>query len=161
MPCLLSIKNVSMIGRIMEDKDYIVAEGASGRLKPVKEEFVPNNPLNRPPVHYKKPILAALIFAIQFVLLCLIPYGVWWLRAIVLAVYSVVYFAVIAKRAVIWMVHLYQNKASDETRLKCVFEPSCSEYMILAVNKYGVIRGVFKGIRRLMRCGHERGVDYP
>ncbi|MBQ9762653.1 MAG: membrane protein insertion efficiency factor YidD [Oscillospiraceae bacterium] len=76
--------------------------------------------------------------------------------------WSALYFAVIAKRALIWMVHLYQNKASDRTRLKCVFEPSCSEYMILAVNKYGFCRGVIKGIRRLRRCHPPNGgVDYP
>ncbi|MBR2615982.1 MAG: membrane protein insertion efficiency factor YidD [Clostridia bacterium] len=67
-----------------------------------------------------------------------------------------------AKSAVIWLVHLYQNKASDRTRLKCMFEPSCSEYMILAVEKYGVVRGVFKGIRRLLRCHPPNGgKDYP
>ena len=65
-------------------------------------------------------------------------------------------------QALIWCVHLYQNKASDATRLKCVFEPSCSEYMILAVNKYGFFRGVYKGIRRLQRCHPPNGgKDYP
>lgn len=87
--------------------------------------------------------------------------GKWWLTALTLIGYSLIYFSVIAKKAVIWMVHLYQNKASDETRLKCVMEPSCSVYMILAVEKYGVIRGVYKGIRRLFRCGDVCGVDYP
>ena len=48
------------------------------------------------------------------------------------------------------------------SRLKCVFEPSCSEYMILAVNKYGLVRGVIKGIRRLLRCHPPNGgKDYP
>ena len=34
----------------------------------------------------------------------------------------------------------------------CRFEPSCSEYMILAVRKYGPIRGAAKGVRRICRC---------
>ncbi|HBT97830.1 MAG TPA: membrane protein insertion efficiency factor YidD [Desulfobulbaceae bacterium] len=34
----------------------------------------------------------------------------------------------------------------------CRFEPSCSRYMIEAVAKYGVLRGVFMGVRRLLRC---------
>lgn len=34
----------------------------------------------------------------------------------------------------------------------CRFEPSCSEYMILAARKYGPICGACKGTRRIMRC---------
>ena len=75
---------------------------------------------------------------------------------------AAVYMLCLSRRAVIWLVHLYQNKASDATRLRCVFEPSCSEYMILAVEKYGTIRGVIKGVRRLLRChAPNGGEDYP
>ena len=74
----------------------------------------------------------------------------------------IVYLAVISKKIIIWMVHLYQNKAPDAVRLRCVFEPSCSEYMILAIEKYGVVRGVWKGIQRLGRChAPNGGKDYP
>ena len=144
----------------MENRDIVVT-GSMTKIEPTKEKFVPHNPLNRPKIHYTKPIIALLVFAIQFVLLCLIPYGEWWIYVIVLTVYTAAYVAVVAKRAVIWLVHLYQAKASDKTRLKCVFEPSCSEYMILAVEKYGVVKGVYKGIDRLRRCGYQHGVDYP
>ncbi|GBD37516.1 Putative membrane protein insertion efficiency factor [bacterium HR36] len=34
----------------------------------------------------------------------------------------------------------------------CRFEPSCSEYMLQAVRKYGVLRGVAKGWWRILRC---------
>jgi len=34
----------------------------------------------------------------------------------------------------------------------CRFEPSCSEYMIQAIHKYGPIRGTAKGIWRICRC---------
>lgn len=123
----------------------------------------PYNPLNRPPIHYKKPIIALVIYLavlggfIALGLLCAKSWTIW-----ICLGWSAVFFAVIAKRMLIWFVHLYQNKASDATRLKCVFEPSCSEYMILAVNKYGFIRGVYKGIRRLFRCHPPNGgIDYP
>ena len=148
----------------MEDKNRIVVSASTTKLVPTEEEeekFVPHNPLNRPKMHYAKPIIAFSVFVIQFVLLCLIPYPEWWICAIVLSVYTVAYMSFIAKRTVIWLVHLYQNLAPDEVRLKCCFEPSCSEYMILAVQKYGVIRGVYKGIHRLLRCGNEHGIDYP
>jgi putative membrane protein insertion efficiency factor len=34
----------------------------------------------------------------------------------------------------------------------CRFEPSCSEYFILAVQKYGPLRGACKGAWRICRC---------
>ncbi len=144
----------------MENDDLIV-DGFTCTVTPFEEEFVPNNPLNRPKMNYVKPIIALLVFIAQFIGLCFIPYKTWWMALIVLSLYSIVYLSFIAKRTIIWIVHLYQNLASDEVRLRCVFEPSCSEYMILAVRKYGVIRGVAKGINRMRRCGHEQGIDYP
>jgi putative membrane protein insertion efficiency factor len=43
----------------------------------------------------------------------------------------------------------------------CRFYPTCSEYMLEAVEKYGVVRGVWMGTRRLARCHpfQEGGVD--
>ncbi|MBD3248401.1 membrane protein insertion efficiency factor YidD [Candidatus Falkowbacteria bacterium] len=35
---------------------------------------------------------------------------------------------------------------------RCKFRPTCSEYAIQAVNKYGVIRGGFKALARVLRC---------
>ena len=143
----------------MENKDIIVGGGYAQAVE--EETFVPNNPLRRPKMHYKKPIIALAVYLVQLLLLIPIPYGAWWIRTLVLIGYSAVYLLFIAKRAIIWTVHLYQNRAKDETRLRCVMEPSCSEYMILAVEKYGAIRGVIKGIGRLHRCGIENGIDYP
>lgn len=140
----------------MEDKDIKI-----WAPKVTTDEFIPNNPLRRPKISYIKPIIALLVFLVQFVLLIPIPYGAWWIRALVLTAYSLIYLSFIAKRAVIWLVHLYQNKAPDEVRLRCCMEPSCSEYMILAVQKYGVIKGVYKGTHRLFKCGDISGIDYP
>lgn len=138
----------------------IVSAGYAEQIEHTPE-FIPNNPLERPEIKYTKPIIAFSVYVVQFIALALIPYGKWWITTLVLVAYSLIYFAFIAKRTVIWIVHLYQNKASDETRLRCTMEPSCSVYMIMAVEKYGVIRGVCKGINRLFRCGKENRVDYP
>jgi putative membrane protein insertion efficiency factor len=45
----------------------------------------------------------------------------------------------------------------------CRFEPSCSEYMILAVRKFGPFWGTAKGVRRICRCHpwNEGGYDPP
>jgi len=43
----------------------------------------------------------------------------------------------------------------------CRFSPTCSEYMLEAVQKYGAMRGVWMGIRRVLRCHpfHAGGYD--
>lgn len=45
----------------------------------------------------------------------------------------------------------------------CTMYPSCSEYMILSVRKYGAMKGVWRGIRRILRCHpyQKRLVDFP
>jgi len=34
----------------------------------------------------------------------------------------------------------------------CRFYPTCSEYCYQAIEKYGIIRGVFVGLKRIVRC---------
>lgn len=38
----------------------------------------------------------------------------------------------------------------------CRFQPTCSNYMIEAIGKYGSIKGVFLGTKRILRC-HPKG----
>jgi putative component of membrane protein insertase Oxa1/YidC/SpoIIIJ protein YidD len=57
---------------------------------------------------------------------------------------------------------LYQKYAPEKMRRSCLFVPSCSEYMLLSIEKYGLIRGMHKGLERLARCHHPNGgEDYP
>jgi putative membrane protein insertion efficiency factor len=53
---------------------------------------------------------------------------------------------------VIGLVRVYQWTLSPIFGRQCRFEPTCSHYMIGAVEKYGVVRGVLKGIWRILRC---------
>lgn len=80
---------------------------------------------------------------------------------ILVLAFSLVVLGIKLKLILIWLIKIYQSKAKIETRLKCCFEPSCSEYAILALEKYGLIRGVLKAINRLKRCHPPGGVDYP
>jgi putative component of membrane protein insertase Oxa1/YidC/SpoIIIJ protein YidD len=70
---------------------------------------------------------------------------------------------VYAKAAIIGFVKLYQHYAPERIRRKCIFKPTCSEYMILAIEKYGVVKGLYKGLFRLfVRCsGFYYSIDYP
>jgi len=67
----------------------------------------------------------------------------------------------ITSRIAILFVRFYQKTLSPDqgyfrsilpTQGVCVMEPTCSHYMIGAIERYGVIRGVFRGIRRILRC---------
>ena len=35
----------------------------------------------------------------------------------------------------------------------CMFYPSCSEYSKQAIKKYGIFKGTYLGIKRILRCG--------
>ena len=66
------------------------------------------------------------------------------------------------KRLIIGVVLLYKAFAPLSVRARCRFTPTCSTYMIMAINKYGLLIGLFKGIRRLLRCKPPNGgEDYP
>lgn len=53
---------------------------------------------------------------------------------------------------IVRLVRLYQANLSSRSKLECPFEPSCSEYMVIAVQKYGACRGGMKGLARIFRC---------
>ena len=55
----------------------------------------------------------------------------------------------------------YKRWVSPMLPSACRFHPTCSEYMMEAVDKYGVVRGVGRGLLRLLRCHplHAGGFD--
>ena len=73
------------------------------------------------------------------------------------------WFAGLPSRFVIGGVRFYQLAISPWLGQNCRFYPGCSQYMIEAVQKYGAVRGVWKGIGRLCRCHpwHPGGYDPP
>lgn len=64
------------------------------------------------------------------------------------------------KSIVIFTIKIYQKLfsfdhsfwAKPEVIRMCRFEPSCSQYTVEAIEKYGVIKGSGKGIWRILRC---------
>lgn len=55
----------------------------------------------------------------------------------------------------------YKRWISPVLPSACRYYPTCSEYMLEAVRKYGAAHGVWLGLRRLLRCHpfHEGGFD--
>ena len=82
-------------------------------------------------------------------------------RFIFLAVYIIsTYFLI--RRFLIGAVLMYKAYAPLEVRGRCRYQPTCSTYMIMAIQKYGIIRGVTKGIKRIKRCKPPNGgEDFP
>ncbi|HDS16271.1 MAG TPA: membrane protein insertion efficiency factor YidD [Proteobacteria bacterium] len=56
------------------------------------------------------------------------------------------------KKICILIVKLYQFFLAPYFGHSCRFYPSCSQYMLDALEKYGLRRGILKGLWRIMRC---------
>jgi putative membrane protein insertion efficiency factor len=55
-------------------------------------------------------------------------------------------------KGMIYLVRLYQATFSTWLGRQCRFQPTCSEYCIEAIRRYGAIRGGAKGLWRIVRC---------
>ena len=67
-----------------------------------------------------------------------------------------------ASRLVLALIKIYQNNAPRRIRASCRFEPTCSNYMCIAIEKYGLSKGLRLGSNRLIRCKVPNGgIDYP
>lgn len=59
------------------------------------------------------------------------------------------------KKLFIVLLNSYQKFISPILKglgINCKYYPSCSEYMKQAIQKYGVFKGIYLGIKRLLRC---------
>lgn len=65
------------------------------------------------------------------------------------------------KRVFIWLILFYRNFISPLKPPSCRYIPTCSEYALIAVEKYGAIRGGWMAFKRIMRCHpfHKGGYD--
>lgn len=78
---------------------------------------------------------------------------------------------VLMKKLIATLIRCYQRTLSPDHGWPrgyfphgyCKFHPSCSEYTRLAVEKYGAIKGLVKGIYRVLRCNpcSRGGLDRP
>lgn len=57
-----------------------------------------------------------------------------------------------ARQLVLYPLRFYKRFLSPLLPPMCRFEPTCSVYMMDAVKKYGALRGIWMGARRLGRC---------
>lgn len=56
------------------------------------------------------------------------------------------------KYLLIFLIKVYKKLISPLFPNTCRFFPTCSSYMIEAIQKYGAFKGSYKGIKRILRC---------
>lgn len=62
------------------------------------------------------------------------------------------------RKFAMFLIGIYQKYISGLFGRKCRFHPTCSEYTKQAIDKYGIIKGSLKGIKRILKCNpfHKR-----
>jgi putative membrane protein insertion efficiency factor len=65
------------------------------------------------------------------------------------------------KRVALFLIRAYKIALSPLLGNHCRFYPTCSDYAFQAIKKYGLSKGVFLGLKRLLRCHpfHAGGLD--
>lgn len=56
------------------------------------------------------------------------------------------------KKIMIGLIKFYRKQISPMSPPKCKYIPTCSQYAIEAIEKYGVIKGGFMALWRILRC---------
>lgn len=65
------------------------------------------------------------------------------------------------KRVLIALIRFYQKNISSKTPPCCRFTPTCSQYALVAIERFGAIRGTLMAIWRVLKCApwHPGGYD--
>ncbi len=58
----------------------------------------------------------------------------------------------VARRAAIAPIVLYQRVISPALPRRCKYEPTCSQYAVQAIRRFGILRGLVLAAWRLLRC---------
>lgn len=138
------------------------------------EEYVLDRPIYRPTTDAKKAIkctllyiLITLVFAFssyfvlskQGVFFCLpnnkffnfLNNNTFWRGSLYVLLCFVITGIFSLRMAMIGAIKLYQHYADEEIRRRCVCKPTCSEYAIIVLKKYGVLIGTYMIYIRLFK----------
>ena len=65
------------------------------------------------------------------------------------------------KKLMIRLIRLYQKGISAYTPPSCRFVPTCSEYAVQALERFGFFKGMYLAVRRVLKCHpfHKGGYD--
>ncbi|MCI8620472.1 MAG: membrane protein insertion efficiency factor YidD [Clostridia bacterium] len=56
------------------------------------------------------------------------------------------------RKVLVLLIGKYQKYISPILGKNCKYYPTCSEYTKQAIGKYGVLKGIFYGLKRIIKC---------
>lgn len=66
------------------------------------------------------------------------------------------------RRGAVALVRRYQRRAAPNRPARCRYQPTCSTYAIEAIERYGLLVGGMRSLRRVLRCRPPySGIDKP
>lgn len=160
-------------------------EMPSQQIQDMVEQYCLYKPLVRPKTSWRTAAVTAFLFLAVSLILTFIVIKIsnlngvfsylpqWFVeikekhpfleKCIVYFIVSFVMLFFSLRYILIGLVHIYQHYADEEIRRRCLLRPTCSEYMILSIEKFGSLIGGIKGIYRLLFVcrGNIYRIDYP
>lgn len=143
-------------------------------IQEIARTYSEDRALYRPEITYRKFLIKwfAIVISMVVVAVCiacalsllekLVHFRIcdFWVSFLFAFVIEIVW---ILKWCVIDIIKLYQHYAPEHVRRRCILMPSCSEFAIIAVRKYGLIIGSSLTLYRLNhRCkGTIHRIEYP
>jgi putative membrane protein insertion efficiency factor len=64
------------------------------------------------------------------------------------------------KKLLILLIRFYQSGISPFLNKNCRYEPTCSTYMIESLQVHGILKGIYKGTKRILSCNPWGGKGY-
>lgn len=119
------------------------------------EEYCLHHKLERPSLHVKVALGVSLLYiiAVSALVVFLHQYlGISVLLSIDFSILLSIPF--IGRSFLIYCIQVYQHFAPEKLRRRCICKPSCSEYSIEVLRKYGLLKGCYKIYIRLTRTCH-------
>ena len=112
---------------------------------------------NKTSINFLKILMVVIVYLLFLIAFLIFRFCKWYFL-----VFTFLYFLINIKNILILSIKIYQHIAPISIRSKCRFEPSCSNYMLICLKKYSLIKGIKKGIDRIKRCNiNDGGYDYP
>lgn len=56
------------------------------------------------------------------------------------------------KHLLLWLIRFYRRALSPHLPAACRYQPTCSQYALIAIERYGALRGGWMASVRILRC---------
>ena len=119
------------------------------------EEYCLHHKLERPSLHVKVALGVSLLYIIAVSALVVFLHQYLSISVLLSIDFSILLsIPFIGRSFLIYCIQVYQHFAPEKLRRRCICKPSCSEYSIEVLRKYGLLKGCYKIYIRLTRTCH-------